>query len=253
MPNIIACRVASYGKFQDRAWSHLPEIGVTNVEVPVPEPGQQDELRKRLADHGLTATSFQAKCDITQDDAVDVMQPQIAACAAFAVRICFVSIKAGDTDRSIVWDRLRAIGDVARDLGVVVVMETHPDLITNGQVAAETMAAINHPNVKVNYDTANVHFYNENVSSTDELAKIIDHVAAVHLKDTNGQYKTWHFPVLGAGVVDFPQIFKMLADKGFKGPCTMELEGIEGVEMNEVERLKYIADSVDYLRRIGVI
>jgi sugar phosphate isomerase/epimerase len=253
MRNIIACRVASYGKFQDRAWSHLPEIGVTNVEVPVPEPGQQDDLRKRLADHGLTATSFQAKCDITQPDAVALMQPQIAACAAFDVRICFVSIKAGDTDRTLVWQRLQAIGDVARDLGVIVAMETHPDLVTNGQVAAETMAAIGHPNVKVNYDTANVHFYNENMTSTDELAKIIDHVAAVHLKDTNGQYKTWHFPVLGTGVVDFPQIFKMLTNCGFKGPCTMELEGIEGVEMNEAEHLKYIADSVEYLRQIGAM
>ena len=253
MANLIACRVASYGKFQDRAWSHLPEIGVTNVEVPVPEPNEQDALRKRLADHALTATSFQARCDITQADAVDAMQPQLEACAAFDVKICFVSIKAGDADRAVVWERLRAIGDVARDLNVTVAMETHPDLITNGTVAAETMAAIDHPNVKVNFDTANIHFYNENVTAVGELKKIIEQVAAVHLKDTNGQYKTWHFPALGAGVVDFPEIFRLLFERGFNGPYTMELEGIEGVELDEPGQLNYIADSVNYLNRIGVM
>lgn len=253
MTNIIACRIANYGKFQDRAWTHLPEIGVCNVEVPVPEPDQQDALRKRLADHGLTATSFQAKCDITQPNAVDMMRPQLEACAEFDVKTCFVSIKAGDADRAIVWERLRAIGDAARDLNVTVVMETHPDLITNGEVAAETMVAIDHPNVKVNFDTANIHFYNENVTSVGELKKIINHVAAVHLKDTNGQYKTWYFPTLGQGVVDFPEIFRLLAERGFNGPYTMELEGIEGVELDETGQLKYIADSVAYLRQIGAM
>jgi len=251
MPNVIACRMASYGKYQDRAWSHLPQIGIRNVEMPVPAPDQRDAVKARLADHGLTATSLQAKCDIGGADAAEVMTPQLEACAEFGARICFLSVKAGDTERSEVWDRLRAIGDAAAKLDVTVVMETHPDLITNGDVARETMAAIDHPHVRVNFDTANIYFYNQNRTAVDELAKVIDFVAAVHLKDTTGGYQEWNFPTLGTGVVDFPAVFRLLGARGFTGPFTIELEGTKGVERDEAGQLQYVADSVAYLRRIG--
>lgn len=251
MPNTIACRFASYGKYQDRAWSHLPKIGIQNVEMPVPPPGQGEVIKRRLADSGLTVTSLQSICDISQPDAVDMMRPQLEACPEFDARICFVSIKAGDTDRAIVWDRLRAIGDVAQPLGVTVVMETHPDLITNGDLGRQTMAAIDHPHVRVNFDTANIHFYNQGTTAVDELTKMIDYVAAVHVKDTPGSYQEWTFPTLGTGVVDFPAVFSMLGDRGFTGPYTMELEGTKGIDRDEAAQLAYIADSVAYLRSIG--
>ena len=37
----LACRLASYGKYQDAAWSHLPSIGVHHVFLSVPRR-QQD-------------------------------------------------------------------------------------------------------------------------------------------------------------------------------------------------------------------
>jgi sugar phosphate isomerase/epimerase len=85
-----------------------------------------------------------------------------------------------------------------------------------------------------------------------ELEKLADYVAAVHLKDTNGGYKAWHFPSLGSGVVDFPEIFRRMDARGFTGPYTMELEGVQGVELDEAGQLQYVADSVAYLQSIGV-
>ena len=251
MPNVIACRLASYGTYQDRAWSHLPQIGIRHVEIPAPALHERDTTKKKLADHGLTACSLQALCDISKPDAVNVMRPQLETCAEFNARICFVSIKAGDTDRSLVWDRLRAIGDIAGQLGLTVAMETHPDLITNGEVARETMTAIDHPHVRVNFDTGNVYFYNENRTALAELERIIDYVVAVHIKDSAGGYQEWNFPTLGTGVVDFPAIFGRLNARGFTGPFTMELEGTKGIERDEAAQLQYIADSVAYLRQIG--
>jgi sugar phosphate isomerase/epimerase len=143
------------------------------------------------------------------------------------------------------------MGDVAAGLGVTIVIETHPPLLTNGDLGRQTMEAINHPHVRINFDTANIYFYNENMTAVSELAKVIDYVASVHLKDTPGGYQEWNFPVLGTGVVDFPEIFKMLDDRGFAGPFTMELEGTQGVDFDEAGQLRYIADSVAYLRRIG--
>ena len=251
MANIIACRVASYGKYQDRAWRHLPEIGITHVEVPVPPTAYVAIVRNWLSDHGLKATSLQAFCDIAHEKAVDAMKPQLEACSALGARICFVSIRAGETECSVVWKRLRAIGDEAAQRGITVAMETHPDLITNGSVAAETMRAIDHPNVRVNFDTANIYFYNEGLNTISELEKVIDWVGAVHLKDTTGGYQEWNFPALGTGVVDLGQVIQMMNARGFTGPFTIELEGTKGIEKTETEHLQYIADSVAYLRTIN--
>lgn len=252
MSNVIACRIASYGKFEDRGWSHLPAIGIRHVEVPVPAPGELDVLRKRLADHGLTVTSLQGKCNVALPDVADSMRMQLYACSELGAKLCFLSVKGGDLERETVWERMRAIGDLAASEGVTIVMETHPDLMSNGQVGRATIEAISHPNVRVNFDTANIYYYNENVDTVEELKKVIEYVAAVHLKDTNGKYKTWHFPALGEGIVDFPEIFRLLNARGFTGPFTMELEGVEGVELDEAGQLKMVADSVDYLRKIGV-
>jgi sugar phosphate isomerase/epimerase len=253
MPNIIACRLATYGPHQDRAWTHLPSIGIQHIEMPVPEPCDIAAVRQRLADHGLTATSLQGNCQIAKPDVVDDMRMQLYACSELGAKYLFLSVKAADTPRQDVWDRLRGIGDRAAAEGLIVVIETHPDLVTNGEIGRQTMQTVNHPNIGINYDTGNVYYYNRDVTAVGELAQCIEYVRSVHLKETNGGYETWHFPALGQGVVDFPEIFRMLNARGFTGPFTMELEGIKGVELDEAGYLKMVEDSVAYLRRIGAM
>ncbi len=252
MSHLIACRIYSYGKFIDKAWTHLPSIGIRHIEINIPEPDEVDALKTKLADHGLTASTLAGRFDIQQPSCVDDFQWQLAACNTLGTKFCFLSVKADTLDLRLAYERLQALGDAAAQAGVMIVMETHPDLITNGDVARQTMRGVNHPNIRVNFDTANVYYYNHNVDAVGELAKVIDDTAAVHLKDTNGGFKAAHFPALGQGVVDFPAVFQLLDRHGFDGPCTMELEGIAGVEFNESQRLAYVADSVEYLRRIGV-
>ena len=102
----------------------------------------------------------------------------------------------------------------ARGMNVAVVMETHPDMITNGTVARQTMQGVNHPNIRVNWDTANVYFYNEGIDGVEEMNKTVEYISAVHLKDTSGGYREWYFPALGEGVVDFPKVFRTLNARG---------------------------------------
>ena len=254
MKNIIACRPESYGPHHERCWSHLPSIGVRYLEASVPESDNEDRvLRQRLETHGLSVSSFKGQCDVTRDGVAEQMSPQLARCADHGVGILFVSAKAGDTDRNYVWQRLREVGDVAAASGVTVVLETHPDLVTNADVGLQTMQAVDHPNIRINFDTANIHYYNRDVDTTKQLEKVIGKVAAVHLKDTTGRYRTWDFPALGSGIVDFPSVFKLLGDRGFAGPCAIELEGTEGLERDEAAQLEYVADSVRYLKRIGAM
>ena len=85
------------------------------------------------------------------------------------------------------------------------------------------------------------------------MNKVINYIGAVHLKDTNGGFREWYFPALGEGVVKFPEIFRILNTRGFYGPWTMELEGIQGETLTEEGAKERVASSVRYLRSIGVL
>ena len=226
---------------------------MTHVEVGVPSAESVDALQSELDAHGLTATSLLGRCDVQSETVVADFQTTLDIASQMGVNIIFVSVHAGDTDRNVAYDRLRAIGENAAPAGIKVCLETHPDLIHNGDIALETMKAVNHPNICVNFDTGNVYYYNHNVTAVSEVEKVIPHVGAVHLKDTNGGYRTWHFPTLGEGVVDFKAVFQTLNDAGFYGPFTMELEGIEGENLDEAGVQARVAGSLQHLKDIGVI
>jgi len=251
--NIIACNLGSYRQFRETAYEHLPSIGVMNVEIGVPAPDQVDAVQAKLAAHGLTATSLMAACPIGEEDVVEKVKPAIDVAAQMGVKVIFISVHAGETPREVVFDRLRAIGDYAAPHGIKMALETHPDLCHNGDVAAETMAAIHHPNLGINFDTGNVYHYNHNVTAVGEVAKIASHVVSVHLKDTLGGYRAWDFPTLGRGVVDFAGVFQILNGVGFTGPFTLELEGMEGENLSLEETQTRVRESVEHLRSLGLI
>ena len=253
MENIIACNLGSYRQFGANAYTHLAEIGLTNVEIGVPSAESVDTVQSELNAHGLTATSLLGRCDVQSETVVSDFQPTLEIADKMGVKVIFVSVHAGETDRNAVYDRLRAIGENAAPAGIKVCLETHPDLIHNGDIALETMQAVDHPNICVNFDTGNVYYYNHNVTAVGEVQKVVEHVGAVHLKDTNGGYRTWHFPTLGEGVVDFKAVFETLNAAGFYGPFTMELEGVEGETLDEAGAKARVADSLQHLKNIGVI
>jgi len=254
MRNLIGCNLGSYRQFQDVAFQHLAEIGVTNVEIDLPMPHEVDKVLNNLKSHGLTATSVVAPCDVQDANVVSNFQMTLEVADRMGVKIVFVSVRTDDFERKTIYDRLRQIGEKAAGASdIKVCLETHPDMTHNGDVALETMKAVNHPNICINFDTGNVYYYNHDVTAVGEIEKIVDHVGAVHLKDTNGDFETWHFPALGEGVVDFRTVCQILNEASFYGPFTMELEGIRGEQLDEAGVQARLAKSVEYLRKIGVM
>ena len=253
MTSVVACRVASYGEYHESAWSHLPQIGIHHVEIPAPAADELAATQRKLQLHELTASSVQCRFDVNADDAVDVMTSQLDICKQLSSKFAFASVKVGDGDRDSAFATLRRIGDAAAARDVVVVMETHPDLVTNAAVATASMQAIDHPHIRVNFDTANVSYYTEGATAVGELQSMLPWVGAVHLKDYGGGFKQWSFPTLGKGIVDFPKVVETLQAVGYDGPYTMELEGTKGLTFDEAGRLAYVADSAAYLRSIGLL
>lgn len=247
----LVCRLASYGKYEEAAWTHLPSLGVHYVFLNVPAPDQVEATVKRLADHNLKPLVMRGSADLSSASAVDELAVQLATCEKMGVKYMFLSPKHGDAPKEVAYEKLRVAGDIAKQHGVIIALETHPDLGTNAAVHLETMKAVNHPNVRVNFDTGNISFYNKDTDAAAELKKIIDYVATVEFKDHSGGFETWEFPILGTGAVKFPEIVETLKAHGYTGPVTLEFEGTKGIELTEAQTKDAIAQSIAYIRSLG--
>ena len=59
------------------------------------------------------------------------------------------------------------------------------------------MNDVDHPHVRLNFDTGNIAYYNQGADPCDELEKVKHLVRNVHLKDNRGGFEDWYFPAVG--------------------------------------------------------
>ena len=248
----LAVNVASYGTYQENAFGHLESLGVRHVEVPIPSREQTDALEAALERHRLTATSLMADCPLQAPDVVEQFHRPLHIANHLGTGILFVSVNTKGITKEIAYERLRQLGDEAAAHGVKLGVETHPDLADNGRVARETMEAVNHPAVGINFDTANVLYYADGPTDTlTELQKVLPWVVSIHLKDYSGDApRQWAFPTLGQGHVNFREVVRLLAGRNFDGPMTLEIEGVQGEELSEAQMQERVAESVRYARSV---
>jgi sugar phosphate isomerase/epimerase len=81
------------------------------------------------------------------------------------------------------------------------------------------LAEVDHPAAKANVDISHLALAR---NSAKEVSKLAGHISHVHLSDCDGK-KHGDLPP-GRGTVDFPPYLKALADAGFAGTVSIELE-----------------------------
>lgn len=233
----------------------MARAGIRHAEIDVPAEHWWGAVRAELRRHEISVSSVAGGVDLSNPSAERTVLHLARGAKEFGAKIIFLSVKSGGRPLKECYRALRAMGGIAKRHGVTIALETHPDLVTNGDVALQTMRGVKHPNVRLNYDSANLYYYNKGIDGVAELKKFLPWLAAVHLKETNGKFKTWYFPGLheGDGIVNFPEIFRICNAAGFHGPFTMEIEGIEGEKLTKKLARARIAKSVAYLKRIGAM
>lgn len=252
MANILSHRVGYVSKPQ-LPLERVAALGVKYLEIVMKPEETADEVLAMLEPHGLRVATIHAHPTPVDDDSIlETMAQATEFASALGAVGFFVSMHAGDAPREEVHERLRKVGDIVAAKGLFVAMETHEDLCENGAKALATLSAIDHPAIGWNLDTANIYYYNENVDVVEETRKAAKYVRAVHAKDTNGGYKDPTFPNTGEGIVDYAAVGKVLAEVGFSGPWTLELEGVAG-SADTVEQMEHnVRVSVEHLRKLGL-
>lgn len=134
------------------------------------------------------------------------------------------------------YDRVRFLGDRAGEYGVTLLMETGQETAEELQRFVETL---NHPNVLLNFDPANLILYNkdEPLSAIRRLAPWVRHI---HVKDAirTTVPGTWGSEVVwGEGQVNSYAFLNALNEVGFEGALAIEREAGD-------QRVKDIATAV---------
>jgi len=252
MANMLSWRVGSLDK-PTLPYDRVAAIGLRYVEVIWPEGMTAAEAKELLEPHGIRVGTVTAPLPLAEDSLFDDFEQSARLAAEMGAKAIFSSAKVGDLPLEEAYKRLRRVGDIAAEHGMKVGLETHPVLCHNAEVAIRTLDAVNHPALGMNFDTANIYYYNEGINGTDELRKVAPRVVSVHLKDTHGGYHDGAFPIFGQGIVDFAAAFKVLNDLGFHGPFTMELEG-SALKADSLEQMEqHVVGCMDHLRKLQLV
>jgi sugar phosphate isomerase/epimerase len=233
--NALAGHANSFHSYSaEEALAGIAEAGYRYVElsaVPgwtehVDVHGDPAETRARLEHYGLQAVSISGHSDLTTDEGLEHGLAVVRWAERFAVPIVNTAIGGHahvEESEDAFMANIGTLADAAQAAGLVIALEIHGDLMASGEVAIPLLDRIAHPAVKVNYDTANVEHYS-GARAEDDLPKIADRVANVHLKDMRGGQGDWDFPAIGEGHVDFGRVLEILSDAGYEGPYAVEIE-----------------------------
>jgi len=147
----------------------------------------------------------------------------------------------GQPDRRDFLETLGKVSSLAAEQEIIIAFET-------GQETADllrlTLDDLKCPNLKVNFDPANMLLYDKGdpIRAVEILGPDIQ---SVHVKDAHRPVTpgTWGSEVpLGEGSVDIPRYLKALKKVGYTGPLCIERE-----VGNQADRLRDVAHGIRYL------
>jgi len=235
MGNPLAGHTNSYHSYGfDEALAGIADAGFKYVELSA-VPGwtehvdldtDPEDVRRRLAAHGLEAASLSGHSDLTTREGLEHGVKAVRWAAAYGMPVVNTAVgghESADENEAAFLEHVGELADAAEESGVVVALEIHGDIMASSDVTIPLIDKIGRDSIKVNYDTANVEFYSGG-RAVEDLPKITSRLAHVHLKDTAGGKGNWDFPAVGDGTVDFRRVLDILREAGYSGPYSVEIE-----------------------------
>ena len=256
MKNIVSCRPTCYDLSLPEALAELKKLGIDYAEINIPENEDYEGIAKIAAEAGVAISTLGCSLLVGDSENQAFVERSVEGAALIGVELIFLAVSlVGDATYEQGIEELKRIGAIAAEKNVKFSIETHVPYGYNATEALKTLELVDSPGIGYNFDTANIYYYNEKgIDTVEELGKASHIVTSVHLKESLcGEPKSFDFPVFGAGIVDFPEVFRILGGRGFRGPYTMELEGplVDGLSTRE--RSSKVKACLDYLKSIGAV
>jgi D-psicose/D-tagatose/L-ribulose 3-epimerase len=119
-------------------------------------------------------------------------------------------------------EHVRELAEYAGGLGLELAIELEPfhlSIVNNVEKMVQFLNDVNHPSARANVDISHLALAK---NSAEQLGALKGRIAHVHLSDCDGKVHGDLPP--GRGAVDFPPYLKALANAGFDGAISIELE-----------------------------
>ena len=242
------------------------DIGIDGAEIVVQDgyrsgisaaclPEELEAVKRAAAENGIEISAltpynsyFNDLNDELRRKEIDDICKVIDACqflGAHYIRIYGGNLQAGDTDhlperRQRLVEAMRFLGDKAAEKDVTLVIENHFNtMCVSARESVDMIREINHPNVRILYDQANLSFTGKE-DYQEAIAVQQDYVAYMHVKDLvfkegvaftsdevshpDESKRNVYTRIVGEGVVPWPEILRSVKEHGYDGWLSMEYE-----------------------------
>ena len=242
------------------------DIGIDGAEIVVQDGYRSglsraltkedlDSVKETAAKYGIEISAltpynsyFNDLDDAKRQAEIEDIEKVIDACeylGAHYIRIYGGNLQAGDTDhlperRERLIEAMRILGDKAAEKDVTLVIENHFNtMCVSARESADMIEAINHPNVRILYDQANLSFTGKE-DWREAIAIQQQYVAYMHVKDLvfkegvefssdevshpDESKRNVYTRIVGEGVVPWPEILASVKEHGYDGWLSMEYE-----------------------------
>lgn len=221
----------------EEALRGVSEAGFENVEIGAVKaflehldpdrlgPAELDDVKRLLDRYELRCVSLSGHAPLHLDEGMRRLRNVLAAGRELDVLV--LNTFTGDAETREEVDRFtanaRVLADEAREAGIRLCIETDSNLMPTAEIGMQLLDDIGHDWIQINYDPGNVVYY-AGARPEADIRNGLGRYGHVHLKDQRGGKGSLDFPVLGEGELDLASILRDLADSGFAGPVSMEIE-----------------------------
>lgn len=178
----------------------------------------KDEL-ERL---NLQICSYSGHVDLTQELGIKDFLKKMEFAKDLGADI--INTNAGPKERiNEFYKNMKVVIKKAEELNMKVCLESHGDIIGSAQDSLEVIKNINHPLIRLNYDTGNVYFYSRGkVKPHEDIINGLDYIECIHLKDIKSSGRKVDYCSIGDGDIKFDKIFEVLKSYDRDIPITIE-------------------------------
>lgn len=157
--------------------THVDEIGQKRpVLDPEADVREARNLAARCRAHGLEPHLMFSMILVEEPDAVRKLTHRLKQAQAAGVSQVITFGQNCGPNRALWVERLKQLGPIAADLGVLLVLKQHGTETGSGKACADIIRDVNHSHVKVNYDAGKV----QQMLNIDPLPDLKSAASAVH-------------------------------------------------------------------------
>lgn len=180
----------------------------------------------KLKETGLTLVSMSGHTQLqtAEGKARFTRCLEIAAGLGAQIVNTFTGDATTEEEREAYFANVGDLCDYAKKLGLKIGMETDSNMLPTAKIGVEILDRINRPDtLGFNYDPGNVVYYT-GADPLEDITYALPRMIHFHLKDKVGGQGIFNFPPPGEGNIDVRKLLQIVADAGYTGPISAEVE-----------------------------